>query len=82
MERYIDEIDNYLEAILPKTTIPPIKMHEAMQYAVMNGGKRVRPLLVYASGEALRIDTEQLTPAAAAINIPFFNYQLSRKKRI
>ena len=82
MEGYTDKVDTYLEEILPKTTIPPVKLHEAMHYAVINGGKRVRPLLVYASGEALQIDPEQLTPAAAAINIPFFNYQLSRKKRI
>jgi farnesyl diphosphate synthase len=40
-----------------------------MHYAVMNGGKRIRPLLVYTSGEALQIDTEQLTPAAAAIEL-------------
>ena len=69
MEGYIDEIDNYLEEILPKTTIPPVKLHEAMHYAVINGGKRVRPLLVYASGEALQIDTEHLTAAAAAIEL-------------
>ena len=67
MEGYIDKIDNYLEEILPEKTIPPAKLHEAMHYAVMNGGKRIRPLLVYASGEALQIDTKQLTPVAAAI---------------
>jgi len=46
-----------------------VKLHEAMHYAVMNGGKRIRPLLVYASGEALEIDAENLTPAAAAIEL-------------
>ena len=69
MEGYTDKVDNYLEEILPEKTIPPAKLHEAMHYAVMNGGKRIRPLLVYASGEALQIDTEQLTPAAAAIEL-------------
>jgi len=69
MEGYIDKIDNYLEEILPEKKIPPANLHEAMHYAVMNGGKRIRPLLVYASGEALQIDTEQLTPAAAAIEL-------------
>ena len=69
MEGYIDKINNYLEEILPEKTIPPAKLHEAMHYAVMNGGKRIRPLLVYTSGEALQIDTEQLTPAAAAIEL-------------
>ena len=69
MEGYIDKINNYLEEILPEKTIPPAKLHEAMHYAVMNGGKRITPHLVYASGEALQIDTEQLTPAAAAIEL-------------
>ena len=69
VEGYTDKVDTYLEEILPKTTIPPIILHEAMHYAVMNGGKRIRPLLVYASGEALQIDTEQMTPAAAAIEL-------------
>ena len=40
-----------------------------MHYAVMNRGKRIRPLLVYTSGEVLQIDREQLTPAAAAIEL-------------
>ena len=69
MEGYTDKVNNYLEDILPKTTIPPVKLHEAMHYAVINGGKRVRPLLVYASGEALQIDTEHLTATAAAIEL-------------
>ena len=69
IEGYIDKVDNYLNITLPKTNIPPVKLHEAMHYAVMNGGKRIRPLLVYASGEALKIDAENLTPAAAAIEL-------------
>ena len=69
IESYIDEIDNYLEKILPKTTIPPVKLHEAMHYAVMNRGKRIRPLLVYTSGEVLQIDRQQLTTTAAAIEL-------------
>ncbi len=69
IESYIDEIDNYLEKILPKTTIPPVKLHEAMHYAVMNRGKRIRPLLVYTSGEVLQIDRQQLTTTAEAIEL-------------
>jgi len=69
IEGYIEKVENYLEEALPRTTIPPVKLHEAMHYAVMNGGKRIRPLLVYASGEALQVNAEQLTPAAAAIEL-------------
>ena len=69
IDGYTDKVDTYLEEILPKTTIPPVKLHVAMHYAVMNGGKRIRPLLVYASGETLQVDIEHLTPAAAAIEL-------------
>ena len=66
---YTEAVNNYLNRSLPKIKIPPVKLHEAMHYAVMNGGKRIRPLLVYASGEALRIDVENLTPVASAIEL-------------
>ena len=69
IESYTNMVEDYLKGILPKTKIPPVKLHEAMHYAVMNGGKRIRPLLVYASGEILDIDPEQLTPTAAAIEL-------------
>ena len=68
-EGYTEAVNNYLNRALPKIKIPPVNLHEAMHYAVMNGGKRIRPLLVYASGEALKIDVENLTPAAAAIEL-------------
>jgi len=45
------------------------RLHEAMHYAVLNGGKRVRPLLVYASGECLRIDADYLDAPAIAIEL-------------
>ncbi len=40
-----------------------------MRYAVLGGGKRLRPLLVYATGEALRVDTDRLDPPAVAIEL-------------
>jgi len=40
-----------------------------MRYAVLNGGKRVRPLLVYAAGECVGVPPERLDPAAAAIEL-------------
>ena len=69
IEDYMNKIDGYLESILPIKTIPPTDLHEAMHYAVMNGGKRMRPLLVYATGETLGIDSDYLTPPAAAIEL-------------
>ena len=42
-----------LEACLPQTEPGPAQLHEAMRYAVLNGGKRVRATLVYATANAL-----------------------------
>ena len=47
----------------------PSKLHEALRYSVLGGGKRVRPLLVYATGEALDLDPVQLDPIAVAVEM-------------
>ena len=66
---HIEEINNYLESWLPDSQIPPKNLHQAMNYSVMNGGKRIRPLLTFAAAESLNIDHKMLIPAAAAIEI-------------
>src|SRR4029453_16094101 len=45
----------------------PQRLHSAMRYAVLGGGKRVRPLLVYAAGEVTAADGEALDRAALAV---------------
>ncbi len=63
-------IDHYLQSVLPSATHPSgNQLIEAMRYAVFNGGKRVRPLLVYATVEALQGDIEKADPCAAAIEL-------------
>jgi geranylgeranyl pyrophosphate synthase len=52
---------------LPIATDSPQRLHEAMRYSVLNGGKRVRPVLIYATGQALGIHATQLDSAACAI---------------
>ena len=47
----------------------PRVLHEAMRYAVLNGGKRVRPLLVYATGECLGVEPDKLDAPAVAIEL-------------
>jgi geranylgeranyl pyrophosphate synthase len=66
---YSKRISERLERALPEATQPPERLHEAMRYAVLNGGKRVRPLLVYATGECLAVDPEQLDAPAVAIEL-------------
>lgn len=66
---YQVRVEKVLDAVLPAAVINPPHLHEAMRYSVLDGGKRVRPLLVYATGEALGIDPDILDIPAAAIEI-------------
>ena len=56
-----------LDGALPAADVTPCRLHEAMRYAVLSGGKRIRPLLVYATGECLGIDPKKLDAPATAI---------------
>jgi len=66
---YQQRVDARLDAALPKATRAPQRLHDAMRYAVFNGGKRVRPLLVYAAGECLGVDPDLLDGPAVAIEL-------------
>ena len=63
------QADAVLARLLPADTQPPEALHRAMRYALLGGGKRLRPLLVYASGLALGATLEKLDAAAAAVEI-------------
>ena len=58
-----------LAALLPKADTVPHKLHEAMRYTVLGGGKRIRPLLAYASGALFTADPQTLARAAAAVEM-------------
>jgi len=62
-------INQVLEQYLPSPDLEPKRLHQAMRYSVLNGGKRIRPLLVYATGEALDSDLEVLDIPACAIEL-------------
>ena len=64
---YQQRIEMLLERSLPKSKQEPQALHEAMRYSVLGGGKRIRPLLVYATGEALKIPQDSLDAPAVAI---------------
>lgn len=66
---YTARVDTGLDAALPLATAYPERLHDAMRYAVFNGGKRVRPLLMYATGEALNVSPELLDAPAVAIEL-------------
>jgi len=58
-----------LARLLPQAHLAPARLHEAMRYATLEGGKRVRPLLVFAAGEAADASAERLEIAAAAVEL-------------
>ena len=60
-------VETALDQLLPSEQTLPVHLHQAMRYSVLNGGKRIRPLLVYASGQALNADAQALDVAACAI---------------
>ena len=66
---YQTRIEGVLDRILPTLDMEPSRLHEAMRYAVLDGGKRARPLLVYATGEALDIPASVLDIPAAAVEL-------------
>jgi farnesyl diphosphate synthase len=52
---------------LPAENILPNKLHQAMRYSVLNGGKRMRPMLTYATGSVLGISPDALDAVACAV---------------
>ncbi|MEW6209015.1 MAG: polyprenyl synthetase family protein [Acidobacteriota bacterium] len=69
LARRAEEINRWLDALVPKETVEPQLLHRAMRYSLFAGGKRLRPTLTLATGEALGADTDELMPAACAIEM-------------
>ncbi len=62
-------VESALDQFLPALDAVPHKLHAAMRYALLGGGKRVRPLLVMAAGELFDADTATLARAACALEM-------------
>ena len=62
-------IETVLESVLPAEDSGPPKLHRAMRYAVLGGGKRVRPLLAFAAGELVNADPDVVDAPAAAVEL-------------
>lgn len=70
LERFRQQVDSALDHYLPQVSGPEAYLQQAMRYAVIGGGgKRVRPILVYAAGQAFKLDINQLNAPAAAIEM-------------
>jgi farnesyl diphosphate synthase len=65
----LDRVESALDHYLPAADVQPAPLHDAMRYAVMGGGKRVRPLLCHAAGELTNATPEALDAAACALEM-------------
>jgi farnesyl diphosphate synthase len=70
LQGYCQRVDAALERWLPQPRGPEARLQAAMRYSVIGGGgKRVRPVLVYAAGAALQVPPQQLDGIACAVEI-------------
>jgi geranylgeranyl diphosphate synthase type II len=58
-------VDSAIDRFLPPAETRPTVLHEAMRYTVLNGGKRIRPILCVATAEALGMTGDVLAPAVS-----------------
>ena len=64
-----DRVEKALDRWLPPGQTHPAMLHEAMRYSVLNGGKRIRPALVYATGHTLGVPMLRLDGPACAVEL-------------
>ena len=67
--RWRARVEAALDIALPDPASAPSRLHAAMRHGVLNGGKRMRPLLVYATGTALGAEEGALDAAATAVEL-------------
>jgi len=68
-KRYSEQVNSYLERLLPEGDTAPVPIYRAMRYSLFAGGKRLRPTLVLLTCESLGENLEKLLPVAAAVEM-------------
>jgi farnesyl diphosphate synthase len=66
---YRERVESALRRVLPPESREPGRLHAAMRYAALGDGKRIRPLLMYASAAAIGVPPESVDSAAAAVEL-------------
>lgn len=69
LQQWQNQVAQLLETRLPQADAMPHTLHQAMRYGALNGGKRIRPILVYATGKALGANTDDLNAPALAVEL-------------
>jgi geranylgeranyl diphosphate synthase type II len=68
-DRVRPAIDATLDELLPAETVSPKRIHQAMRYSTLNGGKRIRPCLCVASFAVYKDDWKPILPIASAVEM-------------
>ncbi len=76
LEKQSAKINKVLGSFLPGKGAHPSTLHEAMRYAVLSGGKRIRPILALEACRVVGGDTRKVLPAACALEL-IHNYSLT-----
>lgn len=69
LESWRERMERALDARLPAATVVPTRLHEAMRYSVLGGGKRIRPALLFATARTLGLTESEVEAAACAIEL-------------
>ena len=67
LKHQVTRVETGLDRYVPSATTRPTRLHEAMRYSLLGGGKRLRPVLTLATAEALGLTDDSALPAAVAI---------------
>jgi farnesyl diphosphate synthase len=69
LESWRSRMERALSLRLPEATAVPARLHEAMRYSVLGGGKRIRPALMFATARTLGLSEDTVEAAACAIEM-------------
>jgi len=69
LDRKREEVDRFLDSVVPDTTLAPTTLHEAIRYSLFAGGKRIRPILAIAAAEAVRTPPQAILPVASSLEL-------------
>ncbi len=69
LDRKREEVDRFLDSVVPETTLAPTTLHEAIRYSLFAGGKRIRPILAIAAAEAVRTPPQAILPVASSLEL-------------
>lgn len=69
LEAWRVRMEAALERRLPPADAVPVRLHEAMRYSVLGGGKRIRPALVFATARAVGVSEDEVEAVACAIEM-------------